>query len=204
MWLAKLYSLSPSFTDITGFFWHSITNLVLVSGLYVQAWYMYSNTKKYLISFTMWAQQRNSAFHSDCVQNQLSSEAKYLNGCNSPPGNRKMTIQETTNWVNTPHLLCKLTSIYTRMHVLRDKGAGPDRRDLVWISDLAVILLFASNSWDWKSYTTAGAEKRIAMLHMCISRAGRWLYRSAVLLWTGGYKLEQDDTITKHLLRVTD
>lgn len=30
------------------------------------------------------------------------------------------------------------------MHVLREKRAGRGQRDLVWISDLAVILLFGT------------------------------------------------------------
>lgn len=37
-----------------------------------------------------------------------------------------------------------MTSIYARMHVLKERRAGPDQRDVVCISDLAVILFFAT------------------------------------------------------------
>lgn len=47
--------LSLPDTGITGLFWHSITSLVLVSRSYVQPYYMYSKTEKYLTSFVMQA-----------------------------------------------------------------------------------------------------------------------------------------------------
>ena len=112
-------------------------------------------------------------FHSTCVQNQFSSAAKYLNGCNSPPDNRKTNTGQFKKGQSEPMLpiYCASCQVYTQdcsvpVPVLRDKRAVPAQGYLIWISGLALTLLFANISWDWKSYIAVGhvlVEKWAAM-----------------------------------------
>lgn len=106
---------------------------------------------------------RARGFHSACIQHQFSSEAKYLNGCNSPPDNRKTNRGQFQKGQSEPILpiYCASWQVYTQdcsapVPVLRDIRAVPAQGDLIWISGLAVSLLFANISWGWKSYTPVG------------------------------------------------